>query len=66
MFLRYSVGERNKVDPEIVVSTLNDYSEDMTETIFAHDGTIDDIVGDAVLSPMIRTQSTNIGQFIHA
>ncbi len=35
-------------DPEIVVSTLNDYLEGMTGIVFAHDGTIDRIVGDAV------------------
>ncbi|MDP6951252.1 MAG: adenylate/guanylate cyclase domain-containing protein [Alphaproteobacteria bacterium] len=37
-----------KTDPEIVVSTLNAYLEGMTEIIFAHDGTIDRIVGDSI------------------
>jgi class 3 adenylate cyclase len=37
-----------KTDPEIVVSKLNAYLEAVTEIIFAHDGTIDRIVGDSV------------------
>lgn len=37
-----------KTDPEIVVSTLNAYLEGMTDIIFAHDGTIDRIVGDSI------------------
>ena len=35
-------------DPAALVSVLNDYIDEMTSIVFAHDGTLDRIVGDAV------------------
>lgn len=37
-----------KTDPQDLVALLNEYLEGMVSTIFAHDGTVDRIVGDAV------------------
>jgi class 3 adenylate cyclase len=34
--------------PDVVVPILNDYLDELVQVIFAHDGTIDKIVGDAV------------------
>ena len=39
-----------KHSPERVVEFLNDYLSTMTEIIFAHDGTVDKFIGDAVMA----------------
>ena len=36
------------LDPSLLGALLNDYLEGMTDTVFAHDGTVTKIVGDAV------------------
>jgi adenylate cyclase len=36
------------LDPEVLASLLNDYLAGMTEVVFAHDGTVAKIVGDAL------------------
>ena len=38
----------DQVDPSLIVNTLNNYLEGMVQTAFAHEGTLDRIVGDAV------------------
>jgi adenylate cyclase len=38
-----------RVDPEEVVSLLNEYFEEMFKIIFAHNGTVDKIIGDGIM-----------------
>lgn len=38
-----------RIDPEEVVSVLNEYFEEMFQVIFAHNGTLDKIIGDALM-----------------
>ena len=39
-----------EIEPEKLVSILNDYLGKMTETIFSHDGTVDKFIGDAIMA----------------
>jgi adenylate cyclase len=39
-----------KLSPEEVVSILNEYFKEMTDVIFAHDGTLDKFVGDEIMA----------------
>lgn len=38
------------MEPQAVVRMLNEYFEEMVDAVFAHDGTLDKFVGDAVLA----------------
>lgn len=47
--IRGSTHLINQVEPEFMVSLLNDYLSRMTDILFAHEGTIDKFEGDALL-----------------
>lgn len=39
-----------EIEPEELVSILNDYLGEMTEIIFSHNGTVDKFIGDAIMA----------------
>lgn len=39
-----------EIEPEELVSILNEYLGEMTETIFSHNGTVDKFIGDAIMA----------------
>ncbi len=47
--LRGFTGVSERLPPHEVVRVINNYLEVMTDVIFAHDGTIDEFMGDAIL-----------------
>ena len=48
-----------KMDPEKVVTTLNEYFTDMIDIVFKHNGTIDKIIGDELMVVYGAPLSTN-------
>lgn len=48
--IRGSTNLAEQTEPEILVEFIRDYLTQMTEVIFAHDGTVDKFVGDEVMA----------------
>ncbi len=62
-----------KMEPEKVVETLNDYFTEMVDLVFAHQGTLDKFVGDALMAvfgvpvaiPQAASQAVACAQAMH-